>query len=78
MDNEILEVLRHIFQARIDNAVNNHDRVAWGSARDIVEYAVAGNMECLRQFDYLMTNEDKEEAEISMACERESLGNNWW
>ena len=58
MSDEILMTLRHIFDARIDNAVDASAYIAWTSARDIVEYALAGNLECLRQFDYLETKED--------------------
>ena len=55
MTNETLRVLRHIFDARIDHANNADSYTAWTSARDIVEYALAGNLECLAQFDYLET-----------------------
>ena len=58
MSDEILMTLRHIFDARIDNAADDSAYTAWTSARDIVEYALAGNLECLRQFDYLETRED--------------------
>ena len=55
---ECAKVLRHIFDARIDNC-NAENYIAWTSARDIVEYALAGNYECLKEFDYLNTKEDK-------------------
>ena len=58
MTSETLEILRHIFDARIDNAINNNTLIAWMSARDIVEYALAENVECLREFDYLPTREE--------------------
>ena len=58
MTDEIIATLRHIFDARIDNASDASAYTAWTSARDIVEYALAGNLECLRQFDYLETRED--------------------
>lgn len=57
MSNEAIEILRHIFDARIDNA-DAETYIAWTSARDIVEYALADNIECLRQFDYLPTKEE--------------------
>lgn len=57
MTTEILMTLRHIFDARIDNAADASAYTAWTSARDIVEYALAGNLECLRQFDYLETKD---------------------
>ena len=57
MSDEILMTLRHIFDARIDNAADASAYTAWTSARDIVEYALAGNLECLRQFDYLETKD---------------------
>ena len=55
MTNETLRVLRHIFDARIDHATDVNSYIAWTSARDIVEYALADNLECLAQFDYLET-----------------------
>lgn len=55
MTNEIIATLRHILDARVDNANDASALNAWESARDIVEYALAGNLECLRQFDYLET-----------------------
>lgn len=55
---ECVEILRHIFDARIDNALTHEAYIAWTSARDIVEYALADNLECLRQFDYLETKGD--------------------
>lgn len=60
MTGEVLEILRHIFDARIDNALTHEAYIAWTSARDIVEYALADNIECLRQFDYLPTNDEKD------------------
>ena len=56
---ECAKVLRHILDARIDNAKDTSAYYAWTSARDIVEYALAGNYECLKEFDYLDTKEDK-------------------
>lgn len=58
MTNEAIKILRHIFDARIDNAADSSAYTAWTSARDIFEYALADNIECLRQFDYLETKED--------------------
>ena len=55
MTDETLRVMRHIFDARIDNVTNINSYLAWTSARDIVEYALADNWECLAQFDYLET-----------------------
>ena len=54
---ECVEILRHIFDARIDHC-NHENYIAWTSARDIVEYALAGNMECLKEYDYLLTREE--------------------
>lgn len=55
MTDETLRVLRHIFDARIDHATDVNSYCAWTSARDIVEYALADNLDCLAQFDYLET-----------------------
>lgn len=63
MTNESIKILRHIFDARIDNANDSSAYVAWTSARDIFEYALADNIESLIQYDYLLTNEDKNKDE---------------
>lgn len=55
---ECAKVLRHILDARIDNAKDTSAYYAWTSARDIVEYALADNLEGLSQFDYYPTAED--------------------
>lgn len=56
---ECVETLRHIFNARIDNALTHEAYIAWTSAKDIVEYALAGNLECLKEFDYLNTKSEE-------------------
>jgi len=58
MSEEIIKILRHIFNAHIDNANDDSAYIAWTSARDIVEYALANNIECLKEYDYLPTTED--------------------
>lgn len=58
MLDETLKIMRHIFDARIDNAIDYSAYIAWTSARDIIEYALANNIECLKEFDYLPTIED--------------------
>ena len=55
---ECAKVLRHILDARIDNAKDTSAYYAWTSARDIVEYALTDNVEGLSQFDYYPTAED--------------------
>ena len=57
-----VQTLRHIFDARIDHC-DAATYGAWTTARDIVEYALANNFECLKEFDYLMTREDAEREE---------------
>lgn len=56
---ETIDLLRHIFDARIDNAETQSEYVVLCDIRDIVEYALANNIECLAQFDYLETDEEK-------------------
>lgn len=53
----VVQTLRHILDARIDNSTAEN-YIAWTSARDIVEYALTNNYECLKEFDYLDTMED--------------------
>lgn len=54
----VVETLRHILDARIDNASDATSYTAWTSARDIFEYALANNFDCLKEFDYLPAVED--------------------
>ena len=54
----VVETLRHILDARIDNASDAASYTAWTSARDIFEYALVNNFDCLKEFDYLPTVED--------------------
>ena len=58
ISDETIEVLRHIIQARFDNSHTKDKILAWGTARDIIEYALADNLDALRQFDYLPTIEE--------------------
>lgn len=60
MNEKTIKTLRHIITARIDHASDQSAYIAWCTARDIVEYALAENTECLNQFDYLLTKEDCE------------------
>lgn len=58
LDAQTVKTLRHIIEARIDHSPENSQRMAWRSARDIVEYALMGNYEGLKEFDYLLTRKD--------------------
>jgi len=70
MSEEILKILRHILDARIDNADDYSACIAWKSARDIIEYALADNIECLKQFDYLPTKKEIMMKELLEVCEQ--------
>ena len=61
MKEESIKILRHILNARIDNAESHESYIIWCDARDLLEYALEDNIEVLRQFDYLLTNEEKQE-----------------
>lgn len=58
MNKRIIKRVRHILTARIDNAQTQDAYIAYCNARDIFEYALAENEECLRELDYLLTEED--------------------
>lgn len=60
----VIEMVRHILTARIDHADNTDVYIAYCNARDIFEYYLAGNIEALRQYDYLLTKEDIEEGRM--------------
>lgn len=55
---ETVKIVRHIFQARIDHARTPSVALAYKAALDIFNYALNNNLECLYQWDYLLTKED--------------------
>lgn len=57
ISSEAVDIMRHIFDARIDNSTDEAYQ-AWCTARDIFEYALANNLEVLVQFDYIQTAEE--------------------
>ena len=57
LDQKTVDLVRHIFTARIDNSTRMSQRMAYHCARDVFEYALAGNIEALIQFDYMETKE---------------------
>lgn len=59
MSKEAIEIMRHIFDVRIDNSRSVDVYQAWCSARDVVEYALANDIDVLKQFDYLETAEER-------------------
>lgn len=62
MNTEILKILDHILQTRIEQSRGDRSAcVAWTSARDIIEYALNGDLEALRAYDYLELENEKEE-----------------
>ena len=58
LDQKTVDIVRHIFAARIDNSTKISQRMAYHCARDVFEYALAGNLEALNQFDYMKTKEE--------------------
>lgn len=53
MKNETIAIVRHILQARIDNAKNEDVSYALRNIATIVEYAIKNDTEALRNFDYM-------------------------
>ncbi len=60
LDQETVDLVRHIFAARIDLSKGRQAYIAYCNARDIFEYALAGNKDALKEWAYLMTQEDVE------------------
>ena len=58
LDQKTVDLVRHILTARIDNSTRMSQRMAYHCARDVFEYALAGNLEALDQFDYMKTKEE--------------------
>ena len=63
---ETVKLMREILDARIDNASDHGSYVDWCTARDLFEYSLVNNTECLREFNYLSI--DRAETEL---CESE-------
>lgn len=57
---ETVKLMREILDARIDNATDHGSYVDWCTARDLFEYSLVNNTECLREFNYLPI--DREES----------------
>lgn len=68
MTNEAVQILCHIIDARIDNAWNHEVRFALCMIRHAMEWAIADNIECLQELDYLPTLKEQEEEEINDAA----------
>lgn len=60
LDQKTVDLVRHILMARIDHAQSLYSRRAYRMALDLFNYALAGNLEALYQFDYLKTKEEEE------------------
>lgn len=58
IDQETVDIVRHILAARIDHSTKVSQYMAYHNARDIFEYALVGNKEALHEWDYLLTKED--------------------
>lgn len=58
MTKEATAIMWHILDARIDNSKSLDEYFVLCTIRDCFGYAVADNLECLREFDYLPTAEE--------------------
>ena len=58
LDQKTVALVRHILTARIDHSTKASQYMAYHTARDVFEYALAGNIEALYQYDYLKTKEE--------------------
>jgi hypothetical protein len=47
ISSEVVDTLIHILNARIDNC-SQENYIAWTTAKDIVEYALANNLDALK------------------------------
>lgn len=66
MNEETINLVRHIIEARIDtyNEINASSFPHWVQMRDIFEYALANNIEALKTYDIFRTDEEIEEEEL--------------
>jgi hypothetical protein len=60
INQKTVDLVRHIFNARIKYAVRPSTKVAYKTALDVFNYALDNNLECLDQFNYLQVA-DKED-----------------
>ena len=61
INQKTVDLVRHIFSARIKHAVRPSTKVAYKTALDVFNYALDNNLECLDQFDYLQVADKEEE-----------------
>lgn len=53
MENELMNYALEILRKRANDLNRTPEqRIAYGAAVDMIEYATEGNYECLTQFDY--------------------------
>ena len=53
MENELMNYALEILRKRANDPNRTPEqRIAYGAAVDMIEYATEGNYECLAQFDY--------------------------
>ena len=50
MYDKTIKLLREILDERIDTSKDTDVYLAWCTARDIIEYALANNVKCLKEF----------------------------
>lgn len=55
---QVIKTVRHIFQSRIDHLQTPSAIVAYEDALEVFNRALENNLECLYQWDYLLTKED--------------------
>jgi hypothetical protein len=59
INQQTVDLVRHIFKARIQNAKSLHSRLAYRTALDLFDYALENRIDCLEQFDYYPLKEEE-------------------
>ena len=59
INQQTVDLVRHILKARIQNAKSLHSRLAYRTALDLFDYALENRTDCLEQFDYYTLKDEE-------------------
>lgn len=60
LDQKTVDLVRHIFKARIQSCKSLYSRLAFKTALSLFDYALENKMDYLEEFDYYPLNEEEE------------------
>ena len=61
INQQTVNLLRHLLKTRIQNTKNLHSRLAYRTALALFDYALENRIDYLKQFDYYPLKEEEDE-----------------